>query len=83
MNLFRNLFSPQRNSASVAKERLKIFAGLRLTPTITVDPNDGTVSFSFDARAAKEDEASWLAQVPLEHIRPLARQGAGQHERWR
>ena len=24
MNLFRNLFAPQRNSASVAKERLKI-----------------------------------------------------------
>ena len=24
MNLFRNLFSPHRNSASVAKERLKI-----------------------------------------------------------
>ena len=24
MNLFKNLFSPQRNSASVAKERLKI-----------------------------------------------------------
>jgi AAA+ ATPase superfamily predicted ATPase len=38
-----------------AKERLKVFAGLRLTPTITIDPNDGTVSFSFDARAAKED----------------------------
>jgi uncharacterized protein len=38
-----------------AKERLKVFAGLRLTPTITVDPNDGSVSFSFDARAAAED----------------------------
>jgi AAA+ ATPase superfamily predicted ATPase len=38
-----------------ARERLKSFAGLRLTPTITVDPNDGAVSFSFDARAAAED----------------------------
>src|SRR4051812_46768331 len=27
-----------------AKERLKVFAGLRLTPTITIDPNDGAVS---------------------------------------
>src|SRR4051794_4092241 len=32
-----------------AKERLKVFAGLRLNPTITVNPNDGTVSFSFAA----------------------------------
>src|SRR5215210_9380081 len=37
------------------KERLKVFAGLRLKPTITVNPNDGAVSFSFDARAAAED----------------------------
>ena len=28
-----------------AKERLKVFADLRLTPTITVNPNDGAVSF--------------------------------------
>ena len=46
-----------------AKERLKVFAGLRLTPTITVDPNDGTVSFSFDARAAKEDIDATLEEL--------------------
>src|SRR5215218_3013043 len=38
-----------------ARERLKVFADLRIRPTITVDPNDGTVSFSFDARATDED----------------------------
>jgi uncharacterized protein len=38
-----------------AKDRLRVFAGLRLTPIITVDPNDGAVSFSFDARAAPQD----------------------------
>jgi len=38
-----------------AKERLKIFAGLRVSPVVTVDPRDGTVSFSFDARAASQD----------------------------
>jgi len=37
------------------KDRLRVFAGLRLTPIITLDPNDGTVSFSFDARAAPPD----------------------------
>jgi uncharacterized protein len=46
-----------------AKERLKVFAGLRLQPTITVDPNDGTVSFSFDARAADRDIDSTLEEL--------------------
>ena len=38
-----------------AKERLKAFSRLRLTPVVTVDPGDGSVSFSFDARAAGQD----------------------------
>src|SRR5215217_6539574 len=46
-----------------AKERLKVFAGLRLTPTITIDPNDGAVSFSFDARAAPEDIDATLEEL--------------------
>ena len=44
-------------------ERLKVFAGLRLKPTITVNPNDGTVSFSFDARAADEDIDATLEEL--------------------
>jgi uncharacterized protein len=46
-----------------AKERLKVFAGLRLTPTVTVDPYDGSVSFSFDARAADEDIDATLEEL--------------------
>jgi hypothetical protein len=46
-----------------AKERLKVFAGLRLQPTITVDPTDGTVSFSFDARAADRDIDATLEEL--------------------
>ena len=46
-----------------AKERLKLFASLRVIPTITVDPNDGTVSFSFDARAADEDIDATLEEL--------------------
>src|SRR3954451_16978859 len=38
-----------------ARERLKVFAGLRVTPVMTVDPQDGSLSFSFDARAAGQD----------------------------
>ena len=46
-----------------AKERLKVFADLRLKPTITVNPNDGAVSFSFDARAAQEDIDATLEEL--------------------
>jgi len=46
-----------------AKERLKVFAGLRLKPTITVNPTDGAVSFSFDARAADEDIDATLEEL--------------------
>jgi hypothetical protein len=35
-----------------ARERLKVFQGLRLRPTITVDADDGDLAFSFDASAA-------------------------------
>ena len=38
-----------------ARERLRVFAGLRIAPTFTVDPEDGSVSFSFDARASRQD----------------------------
>jgi uncharacterized protein len=46
-----------------AKERLKVFAGLRLQPTVTVNPNDGSLSFSFDARAAPEDIDATLEEL--------------------
>ncbi len=38
-----------------ARERLRVFQGLRVTPTITVDPDDGSMSFSFTAAAATTD----------------------------
>ena len=38
-----------------ARERVRVFAGLRISPTVTVDPDDGTLSFGFDARADKRD----------------------------
>ncbi len=34
-----------------AKERLRVFADLRITPIVTVNPNDGSVSFSFSFAA--------------------------------
>jgi hypothetical protein len=46
-----------------AKERLSVFAGLRVTPTITVNPEDGSISFSFDARAARADIDATLQEL--------------------
>ena len=60
-----------------AKERLKVFAGLRLKPTITIDPNDGAVSFSFDARAADEDIDATLEEL----LTMLGRIGADRDRR--
>src|SRR5829696_7986670 len=45
------------------RERLKVFADLRLRPTITVDANDGTMSFSFDPRAAEDDIDATLEEL--------------------
>jgi hypothetical protein len=38
-----------------ARERVRVFAGLRVKPTVTVDPDDGSLSFSFDASADRRD----------------------------
>ncbi len=46
-----------------AKKRLAVFSGLRVTPTITVNPEDGSISFSFDARAAREDIDATLEEL--------------------
>jgi AAA+ ATPase superfamily predicted ATPase len=46
-----------------AKERLAVFADLRVTPTISVNPQDGSMSFSFDARATREDIDATLEEL--------------------
>jgi uncharacterized protein len=38
-----------------ARERLRVFSGLRIEPTVTIDPQDGSLSFSFDARAGRRE----------------------------
>ncbi|HEX3911734.1 MAG TPA: ATP-binding protein [Solirubrobacteraceae bacterium] len=59
-----------------AKERLRIFAGLRIKPTVTVDPDDGSLSFSFDARADKQD-----IDATLEGLLALPGRLAGERDR--
>jgi uncharacterized protein len=38
-----------------ARERLRVFQGLRVRPTVTVDPDDATVGFSFSAAHDPQD----------------------------
>ncbi len=59
-----------------AKERLRIFQGLRISPTVTVDPEDGSFSFSFDAGRRRED-----INATLERLLELPGQLAGERKR--
>jgi AAA+ ATPase superfamily predicted ATPase len=45
------------------KERLRVFSGLRVTPTVTVDPEDGSYSFSFTPSVAREDLDATLERL--------------------
>src|SRR5919201_6055836 len=38
-----------------ARDRLRVFRGLRVTPTLTIDPESGSGSFSFQAAHRPED----------------------------
>jgi hypothetical protein len=58
------------------KERLRIFQGLRIRPTVTVDPEDGSLSFSFDAGMRTED-----INATLERLLELPGQLAGERKR--
>jgi uncharacterized protein len=46
-----------------AKENLRVFAGLRITPTIAVDPVDGSFSFSFAGSHDPEDVDATLERL--------------------
>src|SRR5207248_6292762 len=41
--------------AAKAKEIARTFAGLRITPTMTLDPRDGSFNFSFAVGHTRED----------------------------
>ena len=59
--------------AGKAREIARAFAGLRITPTITIDPNDGSLSFSFAAGHASQD-----VDDTIEHLlRMLAETAVG------
>ncbi len=59
-----------------ARERLRVFAGLRITPIVTVDPNTGRLGFSFDAGRQPQD-----VDATLERLLELPGQLATERER--
>jgi hypothetical protein len=59
-----------------AKERLRVFQGLRVNPTVTVNPEDGSLSFSFSAAASPAD-----LMATTERLLELPGQIAGERER--
>jgi uncharacterized protein len=46
-----------------AKERLRVFANLRVTPIVTIDPLDGSTSFSFTTSRGDEDIDATLERL--------------------
>lgn len=47
----------------VREKAAAVFSGLRITPRITLDPQDASLSFSFDVGASKEDVDATLERL--------------------
>ena len=48
------------------KERARVFSGLRIAPTVTLDPADGGLSFSFDLQSASPEDVGDTLERLLE-----------------
>jgi broad specificity phosphatase PhoE len=59
-----------------ARERMKVFADLRVTPSVTLDPDSGNVGFRFDVGARHED-----LDATIERLLELPAQLAAERER--
>ena len=59
-----------------ARERLQVFRGLRVAPTINIDPEDGSVSFSFEVGRSRAD-----VDATLERLLQLPAQLASERDR--
>jgi len=59
-----------------AKERLRVFAGLRIAPIVTVDPEDGSFGFTFAAGRSRDD-----IDATLEHLLQLPGRLGGERDR--
>jgi hypothetical protein len=74
--LARTLYDDIASPLFRAKERLSVFQGLRVRPIVTVDPNDGSISFSFDSAVRRQD-----MHATIERLLELLGQLAGERKR--
>jgi hypothetical protein len=58
--IYESIASPLERARDQA---LKPFRGLRISPTVTIDPNDGTFSFSFGIQHSHEDISATLERL--------------------
>lgn len=61
--LARTIYEDVASALFRARERARVFQGLRVSPTVTVDPNDGSLSFGFAAGRAPEDIDATLERL--------------------
>jgi hypothetical protein len=61
--LARSIHDDLASAVFKARERLRVFASLRVTPIVTIDPQDGSTSFSFTASRGDEDIDATLERL--------------------
>jgi AAA+ ATPase superfamily predicted ATPase len=61
--LARTIYEDVASALFRTRERLRVFQGLRVRPTVTVDPDDGSLSFSFAAGHLAEDLDATLERL--------------------
>jgi hypothetical protein len=61
--LAQSIYEDVASALFRAKERMRVFQGLRVRPTVTVDPDDGSMSFSFTASRAPQDMDATLERL--------------------
>jgi hypothetical protein len=59
-----------------AKERLRVFSGIRIAPVVTVDPEDGSFGFTFATGRSRDD-----VDATLEHLLQLPGRLGGERDR--
>jgi uncharacterized protein len=74
--LAQSIYEDLSSALFRTRERVRVFQGLRVTPTITVGPDDGSMSFSFTSSAASAD-----IMATIERLLELPGQLAGERHR--
>ena len=61
--LAKTIYEDVASALFRAKERLRVFQGLRITPTVVVNPEDSSLGFTFEAGRAPQDLEETLERL--------------------